>query len=372
MISPRHILLGITTMIGAILGSCSGSHTDGPDTDGGDALLRLQVAMSTPGTVSRAAQSRIDYSAPTGPNEMMQELRIIIVRPDLSIEHNDHITEPFLNNPAITAGAFQYRVVSGETKRVYLIVNESATRTTSNGQTVKLVDFDFSSLTPGSYLPETKLASLLITLDSETETLNGLLPMSECHLVDVPFVDPVQPVPTFPKRLFVTRAAVKFTLNITNSSSLNDFDIEEIRVSKLSRKEYFMPRNTIYNEAGEITDYQVPNIGNNEYYTFHRSYSGITVQSGGQTVTLPSFHLLEGKYSDPYSPDGALNYSLTLRLNGRDYTKFFPNLPQLPRNTHVVVNVNIKNLDELDWQIDLRPYSSVELNPDFGLPYPEA
>lgn len=372
MISPRHILLGITTMVGAILGSCSGSHTDGPDTDGGDAMLRLQVAMSTPGTVSRAAQSRADYSAPTGPNEMMQELRIIIVRPDLTIEHNDHITKPFLNNPAITAGAFQYRVVSGETKLVYLIVNESATRTDNNGQTVKLINYDFSSLTPGSRLPESQLSSLLITLDSETETLNGVLPMSECHRVDVPFVDPVQPVPTFPKRLFVTRAAVKFTLNITNSSSLNDFNIEEIRINKLSRKEYFMPRNTVYNDAGEITAYQVPNIGNNEYYTFHRSYTDVTARAEGNTVTLPSFYLLEGKYADPNSPDGELNYSLTIRMNGCDYTKYFPNLPQLPRNTHVVVNVNIKNLDELDWQIDLRPYSSVELNPDFGLPYPEA
>lgn len=380
MISPRNILSKLFTaaaiiLSGAAVAGCSGSSADAPAETGGEAKLHLQVAMSTPQAVSRAAGSRADYSDPTGANEMMQELRIIIVRPNGIIEHNDHITEPFLNNPVITAGAFEYKVVSGETKLVYLIVNESATRTDHSGRTVKVVDYDFEALTPGSAFPETAVGNILINLGSNTETLNGVLPMSECHRVKVPFVapQPIEPtIPTIPYKLFVTRAAVKFTLNITNSSMLNDFNIDEVRINKMSSKEFFLPRNTTYNDAGEITNYQVPNIGNNEYYTFHRTYSGVTAQSGGSTVTLPSFYLLEGKYADPNSPDGLRNYSLTLRMNGQNYTKYFPNLPQLPRNTHVVVNVDIKNLDNLDWQIDLRPYSSVVLNPDFGLPYPEA
>lgn len=372
----HYILIGAALMLGSLLSACSADGGDAPQPVAGDAMLRLQVAMATPGTVSRAGVSRADDSAPAGPNEKMHELRIIIVRPDMSIEHNDYITEPFLTNPAITAGEFQYRVHSGETKLVYLVVNESATRTDASGNTVKVVDYDFSALHTGAQFPSTELRDLLVTLNGDTETLDGNLPMSECHTVTVPLVEASQPgtqIPALSQRLFVTRAAVKFTLRIKNSSLNADYTVDELLIDKLSRKEYFFPRNTLYNADGEITAYEVPNIGNNEYYTFRRTFTGITVERDAEPVAIPSFYLLEGKYtdSDPDATEG-LNYKLSLTLNGKTHTKYFPNLPQLPRNTHVVVNVDIKSLDAIDWQIDLRPYSSVVLSPDFGLPYPEA
>lgn len=373
----NNILIGAALMLGSLLTACSADGDDAPRPNPGDANLRLKVAIATPGSVSRAGVSRADDSAPAGPNEMMHELRIIIVRPDQTIEHNDYITEPFLNNPAITAGEFAYRVQSDETKSVYLVVNESATRTDAGGNTVRVVDYDFSALSRGTKLPLTELQNLLVTLDSDTETLDGNLPMSECHKVVVPYVEPGTgsdiSLPALSARLFVTRAAVKFTLNIKNSSPNNDFSVDGLQIEKLSRKEYFFPRDAFYNSDGEITSYVVPNIGNNEYYTFKRTYTDVTIPKNGGTGSLPAFYLLEGKYtdSDPDATEG-LNYKLSLTLNGKTHTKYFPNLPQLPRNTHVVVNVDIKNADALDWQIDLRPYSSVVLNPDFGLPYPEA
>ena len=42
------------------------------------------------------------------------------------------------------------------------------------------------------------------------------------------------------------------------------------------------------------------------------------------------------------------------------------NLPSLPRNTHVVVKMKLSDAD-LSLNVDLVPYKSVTLDPDFGL-----
>ena len=48
------------------------------------------------------------------------------------------------------------------------------------------------------------------------------------------------------------------------------------------------------------------------------------------------------------------------------FRSYLPNLPHLPRNTHVVVNVTI-NEQDIDCVVDVRPYTEIELEPDFGL-----
>jgi len=58
---------------------------------------------------------------------------------------------------------------------------------------------------------------------------------------------------------------------------------------------------------------------------------------------------------------------MTISLNGaKTQAKVFDNLDRLPRNTHVVVNIIIKDR-KIDWSVDLRPYGEVKLDPDFGL-----
>lgn len=46
---------------------------------------------------------------------------------------------------------------------------------------------------------------------------------------------------------------------------------------------------------------------------------------------------------------------------------FFPNLSALPRNTHVVVRITINDANDISWQVDLRPYGEVVLEPEFGI-----
>ncbi len=335
-----------------------------PVTDeAGQAYMRLRVALNNISPVSR-----VDYSPAVGANEMMQELRIIIVRPDLTIEHNDYISAPFFNNPLVAVGSFQYQVLSGEEKSVYLLANENAFRTVAGGSKVKLIDYDFSTLAAGDKFPADEIAALNITLDGDTATLNGALPMTECHKVDIPATDPAYPKVVFPYNLFLTRAAVKFDFRITNEFKDIDFDIQSLTIDKVSSREYLFPNATVYNDDREIISYEVPNVGNNDYYTFQHQYTGVTVKGDKTPVDLPTIYLLESKYDNPDSDNKDLNYKVRMRMNDTDYEAFLPNLSTLPRNTHVEVNVVIHNPVELDWQIDLRPYSSVELEPGFGIP----
>lgn len=60
------------------------------------------------------------------------------------------------------------------------------------------------------------------------------------------------------------------------------------------------------------------------------------------------------------------HYLLTLGVNGTELKSYLPNLPQLPRNTHVVVNITI-NEHAMDCIVDVRPYTGITLEPDFGL-----
>ena len=47
--------------------------------------------------------------------------------------------------------------------------------------------------------------------------------------------------------------------------------------------------------------------------------------------------------------------------------EYFPDLPELPRNTHVVVHATIQRDLEIKWEVHVHPYISVPLEPDFGL-----
>ena len=61
-----------------------------------------------------------------------------------------------------------------------------------------------------------------------------------------------------------------------------------------------------------------------------------------------------------------LNYSMSATLNGIKYESYFPDVPWLPRNTHVVTVVTIKD-HGVNWTVDVYPYGEYWLNPGFGI-----
>lgn len=285
-------------------------------------------------------------------SELMHTLRFIIVRPNGTVEHNRFYD--FTTNAPIEMYEQAFKVVSGETKKVYLVANE---RTTKAGN-AKVINYDFNSIIPGKQFPENEYNNLLITLNSNNEELPTPLVMSECRTVNVPANRDLT------AEMFIVRAASKFTFTIKNNSS-DVYNITKLTMDKMARKEYFLPRSTTgetqYDKTtGELINYVVPTVGNNEYYTFEKTLSYSVQQN--QTVTIPSFYLLEGRYTDSAN---AKNYKMSLTMNGTVFSEYFPNMKDLPRNVHVVVNVSISQ-KSVEWSTSIHPYNAVELRPGFG------
>lgn len=350
------IILWITSFF---WGGCT-HDVDGDISDRETLLVNLEVSVAL-SDISQAKTRAGDITYPEPPaydNEKMKTLRIIVVRNhDNTVEQNRIISLPAADNTYTE----EMKVVGNERKQIYLFVNE-ATQIKTVGFPRKLVDFDFSKIQVGSLFPTDYLSELTIRLDEATEQIDGPLPMSECHTVDVPGIDHAC-------QLFVTRAAVKFSFKIINDGS-SPINITKFTVDKMANKEYYLPHNTTYVERettnGEtfwdINLYDVPATG---YYTYRAPSEllGLLPARAEKSSAKPVY-LLEGKHSD--SKNKAQPYLLTLGIDGAELSSYLPNLPQLPRNTHVVVNITVKER-MLNCEVDVRPYSEVILEPDFGL-----
>ena len=356
----RHI-----AALAALLFLLSGCNSIWSGLDGTMSELTLSITVSdTPASpVSRGAGTRAislnpdDFTAPVHDGEKMRSLRIIIVRPDGTVEHNRYLDFTGSAKGAyITVDNVRFEVYGPEKKQIYLFANEFVK---SSDKSRKIVDYDLDSITPGSIFPEEDLSELKITLTSDEEQLpSEALPMSECHSISMPAKD-------YSAELYVTRAATKFTFLLDNTSS-KKHSLSKISISKGSNIEYYLPRISYSGNPSDgsfsVNDYTVPNTGdNNNYYIFRYDCPG-TVVASGATTRLEAIYLLEGKYTDAKD---TRNYSMTATIDGVLYEDYFPDLSQLPRNTHVVVCLSIRDY-EVVWDVKVYPYGEVWLNPGFG------
>ena len=365
----RHIL-ALAALWMAVAG-CNIWGDYGPE----DGMSELSISVSvsnTPAMPTKAVDvNPNDYIGALNDGEKIQTLRIVIVRENGVIEHNRYLDFYGDIQRAYTeVNNIIFKVYGPETKEVYLFVNENTLQTAVSGGTKKLVDYDFDALTPGSAFPEEEISSLLVTLTQNDEEVPLALPMSEHHTIEMPASD-------YHADLYVTRASTKFTYIFDNQSNV-DLSLEGLTISKASRKEYYMPRVTytgipLTSTEYSVDDYEVPNVENNEYYVFRKTYQGgVSIPANTVTSKLAdgspiNLYLLEGKYTDAAS-DGK-NYSMSVTLNGTVYSSYFPELPQLPRNTHVVVLISFKDYGtgmDVHWTVDVYPYEEVWLEPGFG------
>lgn len=335
------------------------------------AMANLDISVAFFGRV-------VDYTptpAPDGENgdEYMKCLRIIIVHPDGTVEHNRLIDfEDVLYVEKV--GDVKFQVVAGEEKKIYLFANEGLTtiKNIELGNTEKTLEtYNFNSIEKGKPFPANTLKDYKFTLGGVTEELTGPLPMSECHSVWIPKQE------NYACDLFITRAAVKFSFVFDNRSG-KEMMLTGLEINKLLRTEYYLPRNTVYRGPDsdgmqEITSFNVPSFEdtNNGYYSFSRKFgeNGVTLSRDKQTA-LPPIYLLEGKYIDAAGGtggNGPLNYSMRIQVNGVWLEQaYFPNLSQLPRNTHVKITVTI-GVSDIQWTVEVVPYTEVVLDPVFGL-----
>lgn len=368
----------VALVLGVLLCGCSIYSKEG-DIPVAENTSKVKLGVSvalTDGAAFLGMQSRGSLAEAVDAGEKMQTLRIIIVRPDGTVEHNRYYD--FHQVPTTYFATAQFEVVGGETKDVYLFANEN----TKFDSGRKVAEYDFAAIKVGEQFPtnditgkdiETDDASLIEVNDALTQMALPLF-MSECHSVDVPEKQDKN------VELIIVRAAVKFTFRIINTSN-EPLALNQLTISKLARREYLLPNGVEYGFEPSVEDgttityiksYKVPMIGNNEHYNFKATFADKTVPAKSATgndgeVVLDPIYLLESNYNDDPSTTGR-NYKISLTVGDETYENgYFNNLTALPRNTHVVVDVTLNDeLTGLECVVRVYPYGEYWLYPEFG------
>jgi len=122
---------------------------------------------------------------------------------------------------------------------------------------------------------------------------------------------------------------------------------------------------------GWIQAYDIPSETSHQEVTVNGPLEvpSMTGDQPGKAV-FPVFYLPESKKLKAGSATyGEQEYTLKLDMseNGKElsFTKTFPNLKALFRNTHVLVDITFTEKDEV--KVQVVPYAEVILEPEFGL-----
>lgn len=326
-------------------------------------MVNVSISVSLADAVSSRAD---EYTEAANDGEKMHTLRIVIVRKaqDGVVEHNRFID---LRQPLTFYGTETFEVRANEQKYIYFFVNENST----DFDDIDGVDFN-KDIVVGQSFPYVDILNAKITLginNTNVQEMGKPLPMNSLYGVKVERVD-------MDKRFWVVRAATKFTY-ILNNENNQTYKLTRLVISNQAATEHYMqqinnaiPVWSTENDGilQEITTFNTPYEGQiTNHYSFEKDFNdGITVPANDQ-IQLEPIYLAETKSFSDYKVGN--NYYMT-SLSFKDLTSFtgkLEELPyQLPRNTHVVVTVNI-NQGEVTWEVDVFPYTGVVLEPDFGL-----
>lgn len=367
-----------------------------------DGKLYLCLNVSSTGHAAPGTRAGDDtfFEQPELETEKMHTLRIIIVddREYISegkrnpfynqIVHNKFRTLPSAAISSIDDPELKFNVEFDHDYRIYLIANE---------QGIPNYDKDYfsSTLRQGNFYMDGSLENIqLDAVKSGAEIVDNdnlelgvapsLIPMTEIFNVKTKQkpIDPTLENTTQVEDLFVTRAFAKFSFIVKKSNNMADDDFHYtfryIKVSGLIPLEFLFPKAeygdpiTIGSITGMmVNDFSLP-AGNGEpgshVFDLGRVIDIAEIVTGGNLDYryTPQLYFTEAKgYEDT---DAKFTCSLSLTGEEDDYleAKALPNLPSLPRNTHVQIIITI-NAHGFDTEVTVLPYTGVNLNPSFGI-----
>lgn len=433
-----HIALCLIAGLAGI--SCDGDRNAAtPDPIPAEKMVNLAFSVVAPDAVSQS-ESRAIVIDPDKDNyferedsqyEKIHTLRIIILRPGTDfqgnpvkdkdgkpildndgnpykkiIEHNRFFT--FNDNGVVRYDDMNITVHGGENKTIYIIANEEGINSNRpEGETA----VNLSDLTPDKPYVKGTIEDIEIhaaggiLYDNRTEAAKKTyIPMAEVYedvYIEMPETPELREQKVGP--FFITRAAVKFSFNITAEDNEGLY-LKSLTFNSLADKEYLLPRNTTYepekptfhqsNNSGKtdgiknpsntgnsdivpdlsgrfITAYDIPEDATHSPLTFEFNDEDKLGKKVPTEISLPiyfcesKFLPLDGETGKPYS------VKLVLHTKFGDQTVVatseklaLGNLPILPRNTHVKINID---LGKNEATVELVPYTGVWLNPDFGI-----
>ena len=376
----RHIvwmtILGSWALLSA---SCRGgevSYTDEIQSDDDTAILVLRTGLLDQTRASDRVNDAVDNSV-----EYMYTLRIVILHENGTVEHNMYID--FGEIPQTECYRI-FKVTRNETKKIYLIANEENVSTDLHEQ--------LETLTTGN----TTFASIVDNFVFIPDYKNPI-PMSSVYDVPVKAENLVE------REFYLVRAATKFAFRFTNKRK-SKVSIDAIHISDIAGATYLIPHKreplfmsfddeSLYwinwlkkvadesqqspddvelaDKRGWIQAYDIPSETSHQEVTVNGPLEvpSMTGDQPGKAV-FPVFYLPESKKLKAGSATyGEQEYTLKLDMseNGKElsFTKTFPNLKALFRNTHVLVDITFTEKDEV--KVQVVPYAEVILEPEFGL-----
>lgn len=376
----RHIVWMTILVSWALLSaSCRGgevSYTDEVQPDDDTAILVLRTGLLDQTRVSDRVNDAVD-----NPVEYMYTLRIVILHENGTVEHNMYID--FGEIPQTECYRI-FKVTRNETKKIYLIANEENASTDLHEQ--------LETLTTGN----TTFASIVDNFVFIPDYKNPI-PMSSVYDVPVKAENLVE------REFYLVRAATKFAFRFTNKRK-SKVSIDAIHISDIAGATYLIPHKreplfmsfddeSLYwinwlkkvadesqqspddvelaDKRGWIQVYDIPSETSHQEVTVNGPLEvpSMTGDQPGKAV-FPVFYLPESKKLKAGSATyGEQEYTLKLDMseNGKElsFTKTFPNLKALFRNTHVLVDITFTEKDEV--KVQVVPYAEVILEPEFGL-----
>lgn len=376
----RHIVWMTILVSWALLSaSCRGgevSYTDEVQPDDDTAILVLRTGLLDQTRASDRVNDAVDNSV-----EYMYTLRIVILHENGTVEHNMYID--FGEIPQTECYRI-FKVTRNETKKIYLIANEENASTDLHEQ--------LETLTTGN----TTFASIVDNFVFIPDYKNPI-PMSSVYDVPVKAENLVE------REFYLVRAATKFAFRFTNKRK-SKVSIDAIHTSDIAGATYLIPHKreplfmsfddeSLYwinwlkkvadesqqspddvelaDKRGWIQAYDIPSETSHQEVTVNGPLEvpSMTGDQPGKAV-FPVFYLPESKKLKAGSATyGEQEYTLKLDMseNGKElsFTKTFPNLEALFRNTHVLVDITFTEKDEV--KVQVVPYAEVILEPEFGL-----
>ena len=376
----RHIVWMTILVSWALLSaSCRGgevSYTDEVQPDDDTAILVLRTGLLDQTRVSDRVNDAVD-----NPVEYMYTLRIVILHENGTVEHNMYID--FGEIPQTECYRI-FKVTRNETKKIYLIANEENASTDLHEQ--------LETLTTGN----TTFASIVDNFVFIPDYKNPI-PMSSVYDVPVKAENLVE------REFYLVRAATKFAFRFTNKRK-SKVSIDAIHISDIAGATYLIPHKreplfmsfddeSLYwinwlkkvadesqqspddvelaDKRGWIQAYDIPSETSHQEVTVNGPLEvpSMTGDQPGKAV-FPVFYLPESKKLKAGSATyREQEYTLKLDMseNGKElsFTKTFPNLKALFRNTHVLVDITFTEKDEV--KVQVVPYAEVILEPEFGL-----
>ena len=361
-----YFTLMIALVVGMTLPSCS-DDGQGPDDVSPQQLINYTVTLRVAGDSQGSRADGFDdndYTAggddgdledPVGDFEKLYRVRLIVTNEAGVVEAN-YVTFSHEITVKLTTGK----------KKLYIIGNEGSWDDFGSFAS----GIDWLSAAKGDNIGDVYTA--MLNLSAGHSVMEGTrLPITGS--AEVELTEPQKPEDINQStEVWLHRAAVKFTFRMRNNTS-RKYTVTDLSLGGMSTAMYLMPKGiTMGGKDGKtITAFDaVPDAAT---YDIVRTLAVELPAKAADATDGEWIHLfdkpvyaLEGKLLENNAPK---NYPLSITLDGLISSEMNLKEVQLPRGTHVYVNITLNKIEDLDfdWQIDLVPYAGVTLEPDFGL-----